>query len=168
MSIRPKNNREGFGLTEIVVAAGVISVSLFSLITVALYSSRSIDESFFKARAEFLAREGLEVVKIVRDSGWSANIGPLSSGTEYYADFTVSSNSWSLRTTDPGLIDGEFRRTIVFEDVYRRDSDHDIVPASSPDPKTLDTGTKKVTATVSWATGASISISTYITNLFQN
>ena len=161
--------KRGFGLVEIVVATGVISISLFSLITAAIFAFRSVDQSFFKARAEFLAREGVEAVRVLRDTSWSLHIDPLLSGTAYYIDFASSDNTWSIGTTNPGIIDGIFTRTIVFEDVYRRDSDYDIVPISSSDPKTLDLGTKKVTAQISWLDGdAHMEISTYITNLFQN
>ena len=117
-------------------------------------------------RAVFLAQEGIETTRTIRDISWSGHIAPLTTGQAYYI---TPSNYWGIVAPNPGLIDGIFTRTVVFDSVYRRDSDKDIVDASSPDPKTIDPGTKKVTVSVSWGTqGRKRTATTYITDLLQN
>lgn len=160
-------NQKGFGLVEIVVASAIVSVSLFALIGASQASFKAVDDSLMRRRAEFLAEEGIEAVKILRDSGWAANIDPLTSGTTYYPSFNSSTNTWALITTNPGAVDGIFTRTITFSDVYRKNSDQDIVDVAAPDPKTLDPGTLLVVSTASWE-GKEAEIRTYITNIFQN
>lgn len=160
-------NQKGFGLIEIVVAAAIVSVSLFALIGVSRASFKAVDDSLMRRRAEFLAEEGIEAVKILRDNGWAASIDPLTSGTTYYPSFNSSTNTWSFSTSDPGAIDGIFTRTIVFSDVYRKNSDQDIVDVLAPDPKTFDPGTLLVLSDVAWE-NKTVEISTYVTNIFQN
>ena len=157
----------GFGLVEIVVAAAIVSVSLFALIGASHASFRAIDDSLMKRRAEFLAEEGIEAIKILRDNGWAANIDPTTSGTTYYPSFNSSTNTWSLTTSNPGAVDGIFTRTIIFSDVYRKNSDQDIVDVSAPDPKTIDPETLLVTSNVSWE-NKNAEIKTYITDIFNN
>lgn len=160
-------NKKGFGLVEIVVAAAIVSVSLFALIGASHASFKAVDDSLMRRRAEFLAEESIEAVKILRDSGWTAYIDPLLSGTTYYPSFNAATGSWSLITNNPGAIDGIFNRTLIFADVYRKNSDQDIVDISAPDPKTIDPGTLLVISAVSWE-GKQAEIRTYITNIFQN
>ncbi|MEK7090139.1 MAG: hypothetical protein AAB930_00975 [Patescibacteria group bacterium] len=159
--------KNGFGLLEIVIAASIVSASLFALVSASHAAFQAVDKSLKQKRAELLAEEGVEAVKILRDSGWAANIDPLTSGTTYYPSFNSQTNTWSLTTTNPGAIDSIFTRTIVFSDVYRRNSDQDIVDISSGDPKTIDSGTLLITSLVTWE-GKEAKILTYITNIFQN
>jgi len=159
----------GFGLVEILVASAVISASLIALTAVALLSFRVIDGSVRETQAEFLTEEGLEVVRILRDISWSANIAPLTSGVAHYPTFNASGGTWTLVSTGADLIDGLFSRSIVFDDVYRKNIDDDIVASTSPEANTLDPGTKQVTSRVTWDNGErEIEFVTYITNLFQN
>ncbi len=159
----------GFGLVEVIIAIAIVSISLFALSNAANLAFLFVDESTREGRAAFLLEEGAEAVRTLRDVSWTQKIAPLTSGNTYYPVFNVS---WNLATTDPGAIEGIFTRTAVFEDVYRRNSDDDIVDAGAADPKTLDPGTKKVTIYVLWKKSGNKtttrSLSTYITNLFQN
>ncbi len=108
-------------------------------------------------------------MRILRDRGWTENIAPPLSGTPYYPVFSIN---WKLVVDDPGPVDGVFTRTIIFGDVYRRNSDDDIVDVSSPDEKTLDPNIKKATVTVTWkaadGTDRQETMSTYFANIFQN
>lgn len=153
----------GFGLVEIIIAVAIVSISLFALSNASNLAFTLIDESTRETRASFLLEEGVEAVRILRDSGWSANIAPLTSGTGYYPIFATN---WTLASTDPGPIDGIFTRTITLENVLR-DGNDDIAPTGTPD---LDT--KKVTVSVSWngprGNTKTRSIATYITNLLEN
>ncbi len=138
---KKQNKQLGFFLIEVVIAsalAGGILISLLGLVqeTVDL-SKRSLE----RTQASYLLEEGSEVVRIIRDSGWS-NITSLANGTTYYLAWNGS--SWNTSTT-PSNIDS-FTRTIVLSSVDR-DSGDDIVSSggSYTDPRT-----RKVSVTVSW------------------
>lgn len=159
--------QHGFGLIELLVATSVISVSLFALVAVIQASFQVTSVSGVKARAEFLAEEGVEVVKILRDNSWSSNIATLATSTPYYPVFATSTGVWSLATVSPALIDNTYTREVIIDDVYRRDSDSDIVASTSPDSKSLDAGTREVTSRVLWGSD-SLQFGAYITDLFSN
>lgn len=142
---RPK---QGFGLIEVVLASAIISTLLLGMTWVARISFRTVSEGSLRSRADFLLEEGVEVVRILRDTSWSSYIATLATNTVYYPVF--SGLSWNLSTSSPGLIDGLFERQIIFGDVYRRNSDDDIIDISAPDPKTKDAGTRLVSARVLW------------------
>lgn len=161
--------RRGYSLMEIVVAVGLMMAFVSSIVAASHFELRAVDESARKGKAAFLLEEGLEAVRVLRDRGWSDNIGPLVSGATYYPVFSIN---WKVVAADPGPIDGLFTRTVVFDDVWRRDADSDIVDVSSGDAKTIDPNTKRVTVTVAWpGPGGAVrqeSVSTYLANIFQN
>lgn len=137
----------GFGLLEIIIAVAIIAGSLFALAEVSTLAVRITQAALAEQQAVFLAEEGIENARLTRDTSWAKLLA--SSGTETINTFT---------------------RAVTLEDVYRRNSDDDIVPTSSSDPKTLDPNTKKVTVTVSWQTQkgtANTTLSAYLTNLFE-
>ena len=162
---------DGFGLIEILIATAIIGVALTSLSSVIQSAFRVTDDDVLRVQAEFLAEEGLEVARLLRDSGWEAHIAPLVKGTPQYPVFDSVAGVWTAEETDPGPIDGTFFRALVFEDVYRRDSDDDIVPRSDPSSKTLDAGTVGVISRVSWAGrrgDSAVEEKTYLADLFGN
>jgi len=147
---------------EIVIGVAIISASLFSLAAVAEISLRLTRISRENIKASFLLEEGVEAIKFLRDSGWSANIVSLTTGASYYLNF--NGTSWEAASVN-SPIDGVFERSFVIEDVYRDASD-DIAESG-----VLDPDTKKVSVFVLWNTQTGTvakSISTYITNIFNN
>jgi hypothetical protein len=114
--------------------------------------------------ANYLAEEGIEAARSIRDAGFAVNISGQTVGTPYHLTFNGA--DWDFTATAQ-TIDGKFTRTVTLDDVFRRNSDSDIVDPSSGDPKTLDPETKKVTVEVSWD-GESKTIVTYLTDLFDN
>lgn len=156
------NKKTGFGILEIVIGVSIISISLFGLIAVSQFSLRAINESSKNIKAAFLLEEGIEAIRILRDSSWQTDIAPLTSGTTYYLDF--DGTTWNSTTINI-YIDDLFERNFVINDIYR-DANDDISETG-----TLDSNTKKVTVSVSWlrSTGTTTKIvSTYIANLFNN
>ena len=140
--------QRGFGLLEIIIAMAIISGSLFALAEVSALAVRLTETAFREQQALFLAEESIENARLTRDTNWTTFLA--SAGTETIDNFT---------------------RTTTLEDVWRRNSDDDIVPASSPDPKTIDPNTKKVLVTISWEDRRgtmSTSLSAYLTNLFES
>lgn len=163
----PKSRRSfraGFTLVEVVVAAAMITIAF---VAIAMYYKKVLDVSEDTTRhiqSGFLLEEGLEATKLLRDEGWNANIGSLSTTTNYY--LTWSGTFWRT-TTVPLKVENVFTRTIKFSDV-RRDGVDSIAAAG-----TLDSGTKKVTVSVTWPVKggsgmATDTAETYLTNLFSN
>lgn len=152
----------GFGLLEIVIASAIISIFVFSFIGVFQNALRVSGDSTKEIQASFLIEEGLEAVRIMRDSGWQANIAPLAPATDYYFEFANS--TWQA-TSSNIYIDGLFERKFILNDVYR-DGNDDIAVSGTFDPNT-----KQVSSFVSWlGRGGTTTrtVSTYMTNLFSN
>ena len=168
MKIKHKYNR-GLGLMEIVIGTAIISLSLVGLVTAFNVFMRTGFSNTNKIQAAYIMEEGVEAVRYLRDSGWSSNISALTSGVPYYLLFDGS--DWDTTLTKV-LIDNKFERNVTIADVYRRDSDDDIVDVSSADPKTLDSNTIKGTVKVSWEGSGSaqneISTVVYFTDFFNN
>jgi len=157
-----KNNKSGFGLLEIIVGIAVISISIFGITSVSAISLRAINEALNNVKVSFLLEEGVEAVKILRDTSWLLNIAPLISGDNNYLNFNGS--TWQTVSVNT-FIDSKFERKFILENVLR-DANYDIANSG-----TLDTNTKKFTVLVSWRerTGTTTKqISGYITNIFNN
>lgn len=144
---------------EIVIAVALITISLFALAAVAQLSLRASRESLRDVKAAFLAEEGIEALRTMRDENWS-NISFLTQDQFYHLIF--SAGAWQA-TTDPQLIGGLFSRTFKLSPVYR-DASHNIAPSGD-----LDTGARKIVLEVSWNNGAKkVALTSYITNLFED
>ncbi|MDZ7726614.1 MAG: hypothetical protein U5L75_03485 [Candidatus Campbellbacteria bacterium] len=136
--------QKGIGLIEVLIATTILTLIVFAFTSsLSLYSSASVDATK-RTQATFLAEEGLEVVRMLRDESWSNNIEPQSSDTDYGFSFDTSTSDWSI-TSGPETF-GEFTRTLVFGDVYR-DSNDDIVTDGSG---TFDPDSRFVTVEVTW------------------
>ncbi len=160
--MRTRSHVSGFGLIEIIIASAIVSMAAVSLAYVFILSFRINDQTIERARANFLAEEGLEVVRSMRDGGWTTNIQPLTQGAQSYLVFTTSSSQWSLTTTTQPTIDGIFSRTVVFSSVSRDGAD-DIVLSGG----TTDADTIKAVSRITWGSNTT-QASTYITNMFAN
>jgi hypothetical protein len=112
--------------------------------------------------ANYLADEGIEAVRSMRDESFAVNISTQSVGTPYHLIF--NGTDWDF-TTAPQTIDGKFARTVIIDQVRRNASDSDIANPASAEP--IDPETKKITVEVAWDSD-SRTIVTYITDLFDN
>lgn len=156
-----KRKDYGFGLIDIIVSVGVITVALLSVSQIAILGTKYVREAHTKEQAIYLAQEGQEVLRFLRDYGWSAYIAPLTIGQDYYP--VLSGNTWVLQSSDPGLINGKYTRIVRLENVYR-DANDDIVITGTEDP-----GSREVTITVWWNGGAkSYVLTTYLTDFLSN
>jgi len=120
-----------------------------------------MEQSTKSIQVAFLLEEGMETVKIIRDSSWN-NINNLTTGNTYFLEFL--NHDWIATSTNT-YIDGKFERSFVIENVYR-DINDDIIVSGG----TLDINTKKTTVSVSWHNGKSTStksISAYLTNFHE-
>ncbi len=157
------NNKKGATLIEALIATSIIMAFLIALVSVHNTYLNSSFSDLFEVKATYLAEEGIEAVKGLRDASWTNNIVSQTNGTSYYLVF--SNGAWALTTT-PVLIDSKFSRTVTFSTVNRDSSSDIVISGGNPDPNT-----RKVTVVVSWPFGgatATRSIESYITNIFSN
>lgn len=145
----------GITLIEMLVALGILAVMLvaigFSVTAYVNARSELVDET----KATYLAEEGYELLRAIRDNNWNS-ISGLSSGTTYY--LAVSTTTLAIGTT-PEIIDGRFRRSFVVRTVLRNASG-DIVSSGS----TIDLGSKQIDISVAGPTGTT-TLSAVLTNL---
>ncbi len=151
--------KQGFGLVEIVVAIGIISVSLFALLETEIAAIRLLRAEKQNLEAILLAEEELEAVRSLRDESWSASIASVTDGAAYYP--VIENGKWKLLSGTSTLINSAYRRSVLFQTALRDVSDQ-ISSSGTPDPDT-----KKVTAFVAWGTGNSKTLTTYITNFLS-
>jgi Tfp pilus assembly protein PilV len=160
------NRNVGFGIIEILVAAAIISTAIFSLFNVFVLANRLSGEAGNKIRANFLAEEGLEVLRYLRDDSWSRNLAGLTAGTSYYISFNSGTSQWSIGTTNPGVIDSIYTRVITLENVSRDSSDNIVSSGGTNDPNT-----KKFNASMTWSERGAIQtllLSTYLADSHSN
>lgn len=158
-----RNNTKGFGLLEIVVAISIVSFSLFSVMSAVILALRVSEGSGKNVQAAYLLEEGVEALRILRDTSWQNKIANLAAGVNYY--FVFGNGAWQATTSAPALIDQIFERKFVLENVYRN-GDDDIAQSGS-----LDNGTKKAAITVSWRTQQGTTTrntAIYLTNIFSD
>ncbi len=138
------------GVTSIEVAFGVSIAALVLIFTLHsimqfMTAGRIASE---KTKAVYLAEDGLELLRFVRDESW-ASISALNTSTTYY--LSVTSSLVSV-TTVPQTIDG-YARSFRLSNVYRNSSD-DIV-TSTTSGAVADTSSKYITMRVAWDTSTS-------------
>ena len=158
MNYLPKNHK-GFGLIEILIVGAVIGIGFVGLVAFLISSASTTFQITRNTEAAALAEEGMEAVRSMRDESWSL----VSTAGTYYPEISV--DKWTLVSTDPGLINGLYTRTVVIDNV-NRDTNDDIASSG-----TLDPNTKRVTVTVTWQENQKaedVTIETYITNFLSN
>jgi prepilin-type N-terminal cleavage/methylation domain-containing protein len=159
-----KNKKKGLSLIEVLVATSIILIFFTALVSVYNSYLRSARTNINTIKAVYLADEGIEAVKFLRDSSWSTNIAPLTSGGTYYLTFATT--TWNVSNSNL-FIDGVFERKFSVTNVNRDPVTFDIVSSGGA----IDYDTKLVNVSVSWAVNGATTtktVSTYITNLFAN
>lgn len=156
--------KKGFTFVELVVGIAILSLSFVGLIAVYNKYVQIAIKTTPTVQASYLLEEGVEVMKLLRDTSWTSRIAPLSTTTTYYLAFSTSTNAWTSTTT-ASLVDSTFARTVQVYDM-KRDTNSDLSTTTG----SYDPNTKLITVSVAWSYGATTtkSVSTYITNLFGN
>lgn len=149
----------GITLIEIVVAIAIIA----SIVIAVGYAVTTYVEArshlLIDTKAMYLAEEGYEIVRSLRDDDWS-NIGSLANGTIYYLDVTATTIAVGATAE---VIDADFVRSFMLELVYRNASD-DIVAAATPGA-TIDPGSKLLIMSVASPNGTT-TVQAILTNLY--
>ena len=114
-----KNNKNGFSLVEIVISIGLFGVLVSFLMAALVQNNRQEDFSIYKRQAIFLAEEGSEAVRNIRDADYTN----LIAGT-----YGISENGdeWSLSGSSDQLDDFTRIITITEVDEDRRDISVDV------------------------------------------
>lgn len=134
-------NQRGFSPVEVLLAAAVFGFLVVALVGAIIYGRESTSSSGDRARAAFLADEGLQAVRNLRDANDATYMNTASS-TNYGLSQTTQ---WALSGTQD--TNGIYTRQVT------------ITP--------LDSNRKNVTVTVSWPNGNStsqVSVSGRFTN----
>ncbi len=152
--------KKGIGLVEVLVAVFVFTIILSSLILISnLYLSGATD-SLRNTQAAYLAEEGIESIKTIRDNSWN-DILSIPTDTTKYLSFSIASSSWQISDTEEKI--GVFSRSFVIDSVNR-----DSVSGDISDSGTDDTNTKKIIVSISWGGKNGLltkDLVTYITNI---
>jgi len=145
-------------LAELIVAAAIITTMLVAVVQAFGISETLQNQQIPMVKAQLLAEENLEVLRLIRNTGWG-NLSSLPLNTKEYLYF--SGSAWSVTTT-PEIIDGIFYRSFTVSSV-ERDSSSDIVSSGG----TLDPNTLFASSTVSWLSSnatSSVSYGDYFMN----
>ena len=165
-------NQKGFSAAELIIAIFIFAVVSAGFYQIAVLSLNISKENKNEIKAAYLAEEGIEAVRNIRDQvAWidaddgKTGIGELDLDIDdtYYP--VISANNWELITTDPGLIDNRFSRKIVFEKLSRDPDTGDIEDLYSS--VNDNENSRRITVIVSWQEKGKtkdVTLVTYLTN----
>ena len=87
-------NKEGFSLIELMVVIFFVSVALPGILLAISRAMAGINDSTLRLRAIYLAQEGIEIVRNIRDTNWLN--GATSTALESPGDYEANYKSVSL------------------------------------------------------------------------
>lgn len=147
-----------FSLVEILIALGIFSAVVFSIVQLFFTTRETSNMGQNKAHAVVLISEYLEEIRNIRRSQW----GNLTNGR--FIIQNVNNNLELIASSEDETINN-FHRYLLIENVYR-DTNGNIVQAGS----TNDLSSKKITVTVSWQSfhSGSLSQTVYFTRYYDN
>lgn len=157
-----KTQKRGFGLIEMLIGAATLSVALLGISDFFQSTLNVSGRTQAAIQGDYLLEEGVEVLKLFRDEGYTTNLKNLPVGATHY--FAWTGTNWATTTANV-YIDGMFERGFTVANV-NRDANDDIATVGTNDPNT-----KLVTVSVAWRekTGTTTrSISAYLMNIFNN
>lgn len=157
--MRAKRDQQGVTAVEIMLGVSLAALVLvFTTHTIMRFVNVGRDVAD-RTQALYLAEDGLELARYVRDDDWTAFSG-LTSGNTYY--LSVDSTDVTIGGT-PEVIDSRFTRSVTVTDV-ERDTNDDLVTSGG----TSDSDSRFVTVTVSWGSGESITLRTLLGNIHDS
>ena len=149
--------KNGIALTEIVLGVSVLALMLvFITHTITLFLNAG-SVALEQTRALYLAEEGQEMLRYIRDSDWNY-LDSLTEGGTYY--FSVSTTTIAT-SSSPEIVEGVYTRSFVVNEL-ERDVNDDFVESGG----TADEDGRVVTVTVTWG-GATVSLDSILTNIFN-
>jgi len=150
--------RRGALLIEILIAIAVIGGSITFILGASALILRITTLNFNAIQAAYLAEEGVEIVRAVRDRNWGAfalyeQDIPLAVAT--------SSGGWWLTATSSERLPYGGSRIITLGSVYRNVNDQPAVSG------TLDTGSRHVEVKITLPGATSTTVLTYLSNIHE-
>ena len=143
----PCRLQRGITLIEVAVSITIIT----AILVVVGFSVNAYVEArsqlLVNAKALYLAEEGYEIIRALRDDDWST-FGGLANGTTHFLSVATSTIGMGV---GPEEIDSEFFRSFVLGAVYRNSND-DVVD-STTSGAVVDPNTRLVTVSVAGPTG---------------
>lgn len=149
--------KNGVVLIEVIICTSILALVIMATASSIVLFLKAQTNHTERLQAAYLLEEAAEAVRYMRAVGWASEISSLAVTTPYYLSFIIGSG-WEA-TTSPTLIDGVFKRTVTFSEVYRRDSDDDIVALTYGGAKTLDPNTRLITFSILWGSTSTTTIS---------
>jgi type II secretory pathway pseudopilin PulG len=156
--MKTKINFSGFSLVEIIIGSAILATSIVAIIGVMGWFTELAPRTTPRLQASFLAEEGIEAVRTIRDRGWTTDISPLNNNTAYYLNW--NGTAWRATTTF-SMVDNQFVRTFELDPVYR-DGSFDIAESGSS-----DANSRLVTVNVSWFDKGATSTKTLQSYIFN-
>ena len=141
-----KKYLQGQSLVEVVITIGIVILLLTGIVVATTSSLRFSGQSKLRSQAVSFAKEGLEVVRNIRDTSWSS-LPTLTSSYCLPKDQMTLGDLIADDGSCPFNLDGVFSRKIVID--------------------VMSIGKISVTSTVSWHEGSEIrsfTLSTYLTD----
>lgn len=162
----------GLSIVEILVVVVIISIGLVSILGLANFSLKGSILIKETARAKDITEATMEAVRNFRDNtDWNNDdpenkydgLGVISPGVAYHLEKSTDiPPKWMLIQGEKTVND--FTQKIVFENVSRNPTTHDI--ENTYNPTNDDADTKKTIVTISWK-NKKVEIVTYLTNWQQ-
>ncbi len=152
--------QRGITLVEVLVGVSIFSMVLvFTAYTLTMYLTAGT-ETRETVKAQYLALEGMELIRAVRDNDWNIVAG-LTVDAPQYLEITPSAITIGGTVE---IVDAYYERQIITETVYRNSED-DVV-ASTTAGATVDADSRWIRVLVSWG-GKSLELKALLTNLFD-
>lgn len=145
-------------MVEVLVGAALAGTLLIAVISAFATYENVQSRQVFSIKGQLLAEEGLEVLRLIRNTGWN-NLANIPAGSTRYIYF--SGSSWSVTTT-PDIIDGVFYRSFSTASTSRDENSNIVSSEGVNDPNTL-----LAIFSVSWSVHnatSSVSYSDYLMN----
>ena len=161
MRFKYPTQTKGVTIVEILVGVSLLAlIVVFITHTLNLYFSTGtlLQE---KTRASYLAYEGQEIMRYIRDEDWTV-VSALTLDTTHYFDVGAATMT---TTATPELIDGTYTRSVIVHNTYR-DANDDLV-ASTTVGASIDTGGRIVVTKVQWGADNEIRLESLLTNIFN-
>lgn len=165
-----KSHECGFGLIEMLIGGAILSVSLLAISGFFRSAIDVSERTKNSVKANYLLEEGMEIMKILRDTSFTGNIKNLAVGSPYYFSWNSGNSTWATSTTNV-FVDNKFERKFTVANVSRSTltgaTKDDIVSSGGAN----DPDTKLITVTVAYShKGATTtkSLQAYVTNIFSN
>lgn len=154
------STQAGVTLIEVITGVAIISIILIAI----GFSVQTYIEArktlLVNLEATYLAEEGYEIIRSIRDENWNTLSAVPINTTRY---LSVATTTRAITTT-PEVVDTDFRRSLKVQSVYRNGTD-DIVASTAPGA-TLDNDSREVEISVAGPNGTT-TLEAILTNLYS-